>query len=126
MDEGTAESCAEECIVRRDEAMTDRERQLIEAYLPHPRDPELGIREYYALDQAGRVQRVEMTDILSHLDGEDELIVVQADTRRKVSGWMEFGGFPLSDLYDNKEDCRDRTHAGVAYWERLRRLEEEE
>lgn len=105
--------------------MTEREKQMIETYLPHPRDPELEKCEYYVLDQAGRVQRVEMTDILSHFDGEDELVVVQAGTRKKVTGWMEFGGFPVSDLYDNREDCRDRTHTGIAYWERLRKAEEE-
>lgn len=105
--------------------MTDRERQLIEAYLPHPRDPELPEGEYYVLDRANRVQRVYVTDIYPHFEGEDELVVVQADTRKTVTGWMEFGGFPMSDLYDNREDCRARAHVAYAYWEQLRKLEEE-
>nr|DAU80454.1 MAG TPA: hypothetical protein [Caudoviricetes sp.] len=27
--------------------MTEREKQLIEAYIPSPRDPELGLMQYY-------------------------------------------------------------------------------
>lgn len=63
--------------------MTDRERQMIESYLPHPRDPQLGQDEYYVLDAAGRVQHVRLTDIFPGRPGHHETDVT--DTERGIS-----------------------------------------
>lgn len=30
--------------------------------------------------------------------------------------------FAMSDLYDNKQDCKDETHLGYSYWEHLREI----
>ena len=67
--------------------LTEREKQLIAAYIPSPPDPELGFNEYYILD--------------------------------------DYGQTPMYRLYDNKTDCRNRTHV-IDYWEDLRRKQQEE
>ncbi|MCI6698423.1 MAG: hypothetical protein MR488_04575 [Lachnospiraceae bacterium] len=109
--------------------MTDRERQVIESYLPHPRDPQLGQDEYYVLDAAGRVQHVRLTDIFPGRPGQETEYGV-----RRVSDGMRidpglgdpFRGFEMFDLYDNRQDCRDRTHGCFSNWEHLRLLQKEE
>ena len=75
--------------------MTEREQKLIDAYIPSPRDTTLGDFEYYVEDLSGRIQRVEITDILPLLNDSDETIylVVQSTTRKRVKGWGEYGGF---------------------------------
>lgn len=106
--------------------MTDRERQMIESYLPHPRDPQLGQDEYYVLDTAGRVQHVRLSDIFPGRPGEDAEYGV-----RRVSDGMRidagpgdpFRGFAMFDLYDNRQDCKDRTHGCFNNWEYLRELQ---
>ena len=103
--------------------MTDREKQLIEAYIPSPRDTTLGDFEYYAQDTSGRIQKVEITDILPTANGETLYGVVQANSRRRVKGWRDYDAFSMSDLYDNKQDCKDDTHLGYNYWERLREIQ---
>nr|DAU80452.1 MAG TPA: hypothetical protein [Caudoviricetes sp.] len=32
----------------------------------------------------------------------------------------------MSDLYDNRQDCKDCTHLCCSYWERLRKIQQEE
>lgn len=107
--------------------MTDRQRQLIEAYLPHPRDPELEYDEYYVLDTAGRVRRVRIVDFLPYKD-DMTYGVVESSTGRHIdagdgSPWV---GFRMYALYDNREDCRDQTHVIFSGWEELRRIQQEE
>lgn len=106
--------------------MTEREKQLIEAYIPSPRDPELGLMQYYVQDSSNRVQKVEITDILPSIDAETTYRVVQADTRKRVKGWKKHDAFAMSDLYDNRQDCKDCTHLCCSYWERLRKIQQEE
>lgn len=103
--------------------MTDREKELIEAYIPSPRDNTLDSFQYYAQDSSGRIQKVEITDILPRAEGETVYRVVQADTRKRVKGWREYDSYAMSDLYDNKQDCKDETHIGYSYWERLREIQ---
>lgn len=105
--------------------MTEREQKLIDAYIPSPRDTTLGDFEYYVEDLSGRVQRVEITDILPLLNDSDETIylVVQSTTRKRVKGWGEYGGFTKGYMYDNKQDCKDGTHNCYAYWEKLRDMQ---
>lgn len=106
--------------------MTEREKELIEAYIPSPRDTALGDFQYYAQDLSGRIQKVEITDICPRANEETVYRVVQADTRKRVKGWREYDGFAMSDLYDNKQDCKDETHLGYSYWEHLREIQQRE
>ena len=43
--------------------MTDRQRQMIEGYLPHPRDPDLDSFDYYVEDMRGRAVKVHIQNI---------------------------------------------------------------
>ena len=64
--------------------MDDRTRQMIEAYLPHPRDPALERGAYYYRQETSggeRVIRVYPLDILPHRDGMDGFFI--ARMRRK-------------------------------------------
>lgn len=107
--------------------MTDRQRQLISYYLPHPRDPELGFNEYYVRDIADRVRKVQVREILPH-DNETTYGVYEVSSGRRIdagygSPWV---GFRKYALYDNKEDCRDQSHLLYDGWEELRELQEKE
>ena len=112
--------------------MTDRERQMIEAYLPHPRDPELEQGEYYVLDMRDRAVKVHIVNIA--FDKYDEEICQMYTSRGQlVHGAYEcepdlFGGgwYHLGALYDNKEDCKASTHSMYYGWERLREIQREE
>lgn len=105
--------------------MTDREKQLIEAYIPSPKDTTLKDFEYYVKDSNYRVQKVEITDMLPF--GETMLYrVVQVDTRKQVKNFRKYDAFAMCDMYDNKTDCRDCTHSCYSYWERLREIQQEE
>ena len=107
--------------------MTDRQKQMIETYLPSPPDPELGFNEYYVLDKADRVRKVHMREILPNGDDTTYGVYEVSSGRRIDAGWdSEFIGFRMSALYDNKQDCRDQTHMMYDGWENLRRLQEEE
>lgn len=106
--------------------MTEREKQLIEAYIPSPRDTALDDFQYYAEDMAGRIQKVEITDILPLADGNAVYLVVQADTRKRVKGWRDYDGFGMSDLYDNKQDLKNGTHLMYSDWEELREIQRKE
>lgn len=106
--------------------MTDREKQLIEAYIPSPRDEELGLMQYYVQDSNNRVQKVEITSIFPDEDVGTTYLVVQANTRKRIKGWRKYETFAKSDLYDNRQDCRDCTHPCYEYWERLREIQQKE
>lgn len=105
--------------------MTEREKQLIEAYIPSPKDTSLGVFEYYAQDSSGRVQRVEIVEILPYRET-TYYSIVQVKTRKRIRGWREYEAFAMGDLYDNKEDCKNDTHLGYDYWENLRKIQERE
>jgi len=107
--------------------MTDRQRQLISYYLPHPRDPKLGFNEYYVRDVADRIRKVEVREILPY-DNETTYGVYEVSSGRRIdagysSPWV---GFRKYALYDNKEDCRDQSHLLYDGWEELRELQEKE
>ena len=91
--------------------MTDRQRQLIEAYLPHERDMELGDFEYYVLDTNDRVRKVKIRAILPHGDYITYGVYEVSSGRRIDAGWgSENIGFRKANLYDNKEDCKQQAH----------------
>jgi len=113
--------------------MTDRERQLIEAYLPHPRDPELEFAEYYVLDAKEHVVKAHVCQIAALGTDEETAYQLRTENGRLIHGIHEcapdiLGGswYTKSSLYDNRQDCRDDTHLLYDNWERLRRLQEEE
>ena len=107
--------------------MTDRQRQLISAYIPNPRDPELGFDEYYVCDTAGRIRKVKIRDIFPH-DEDSTYGVFEVSSGRRIdagfgSPWV---GFYKYALYDNKEDCKNQTHLLYNGWEELRKIQEED
>ena len=112
--------------------MTERERELIENYLPNPPDPGLQDGEYYYLQSTmggERVIRVFALDILPHKDGVEYGIYQQKGSRlvRVNSGWGDpTRGVRKHDLYDNKQDCIDRTHYFMDEWEDLRETQRKE
>lgn len=116
-------------LTRKDwgQHMTEMQKKQIEAYIPHPRDTTLEDGEYYWMDAADRVQRVRVRDIMpGGIDESETYGCVYVSTGRHVLDYMgQYGKVHKGDLYDNKEDCRDRTHAAVEWWERLRESQEE-
>ena len=111
--------------------MTDRERQLIDAYIPGIPDPELGFGEYYVLDSLDRPVRVRVVNIAPQ--GERTVYQVVTPSGRLVHGCWEsdtetWGGgwYAKAHLYDNKDDCRHSSHLMYDDWERLREKQQEE
>ena len=107
--------------------MTERQKQLIEYYLPNPRDPELGDDEYYVRDGAGRVRKVYLRDIWLH-DESTEYGVYEVGTGRRIDAGYgnPFRGFRMGEIYDNREDCRNHEHDMFDGWEHLREIQSEE
>lgn len=110
--------------------MTERQRQMIAAYIPSDPDPELGFAEYYMTDAADRVIRVSASRIAYNADDEREIRQVFTVSKRPhpvFGGRGECarnpGWYYLRALYDNKQDCRDDTHWMYDNWERLRDLQ---
>ena len=101
--------------------MSTRE-QMIEAYLPNPRDPELSEDEYYVRDRADRVRKVTIVNILPW-DDATEYEVMEVSTWREVRSWRDgdFRGFRMGEMYDNRKDCKNMTHDHYDGWESLRR-----
>lgn len=44
-------------MTRKSKTITDKQRQMIAGYLPHPRDPELDFDQYYVKDTSDRVRK---------------------------------------------------------------------
>lgn len=112
--------------------MDDRTRQMIEAYIPHPRDTSLEDGEYFYLQGTlggDRVIRVFALDILPHRDGTEYGIYQKKGARlvRIDSGWGDPNrGVTMGYLYDNAQDCRDQTHNSISWWEDYRIAQEED
>lgn len=108
--------------------MTDRERNLINTYLPSPPDAELGFMDFYMRDSADRVIRVHAAEIAVGEEGEFRRV-----WRKNGSGVFNASGevsrmpgwYYVWALYDNKQDCRDNSHCLYNGWEHLRRLQQE-
>lgn len=112
--------------------MDERTRRMIEAYLPHPRDPVLRRDEYYYQQETTAGPRVIRVFVLSILPQKDDIEFGVYQERGGRLVWIDSRGdgdhnrgVRLCELYDNKEDCRDRTHLGFDGWEDLRRLQED-
>ena len=111
--------------------MTDRERSMIEGYIPSPPDPELQIGEYYVLDARDRPTKVHIVNIAP--TREQMIYQVFTESGKLVHGPWEtdtetFGGgwYAKGSLYDNKEDCRNDTHISCDFWEDLREIQRKE
>lgn len=107
--------------------MTERQKQLIEAYIPSPRDESLDPFEYYIQDDYGRIHKVYIKDIAPHIEDDSTRYGLRysATGNRCNLPWGEYGMARKSDLYDNKEDGRNHTHYMCDFWEELRELQKE-
>lgn len=105
--------------------MTEREQKMIECYLPHPRDPELGDNEYYVCgDYDNKVYRVYIADILPDFQADETYYGVYTVGHSKpIKACTRTGGYRMASLYDNKTDCRNSTHGMYNNWEALRELQ---
>lgn len=112
--------------------MDERTRKMIEYYIPGERDESLEDGEYYfkqCTSAGDRILRVWALDVLPH---EDE---TEYGLYREIGGrFQPFDGrgdrdrnrgVRMSQLYDNKEDCRNDTHMLFDGWEELRRIQRE-
>ena len=112
----------------------ERTRKMIEEYLPNPPDPDLGFNEYYyrqSTMKGEQVIKVLVTCIFPgemHQPEEYGIYQIRADGLR----WVDVGlgdryrGAFKSQLYDNKQDCRDQTHQWAENWEHLREIQRKE
>ena len=112
--------------------MTDRERLMIQEYLPNPPDPTLGFEEFYyrqSTMKGEQVIKVQVRAIFPAEEGlEYEIFQIYGNDLRWVDvGWGNRNrGCRRSELYDNKEDCRNQTHSWFDNWEALRELQQKE
>lgn len=112
----------------------DQTRKLIKEYLPNPPDPELGFEEFYYLQCTARGEQVIKVKVKYILPGDDHggieygIYQVCENGLRWVNvGWGDRNrGCYRSQLYDNREDCRNQAHMWVRDWERLREIQREE
>lgn len=102
--------------------MTEREKMLRDAYIPSPRDPDLESNAYYILDPYDKIQKVFIREINPDLKNDRTVYGVRYWATGKRYGGEEYGKTQMSELYDNKEDCRNQTHMCYDYWEYLRGL----
>lgn len=110
--------------------MTDRERQMIAAYLPNPPDPTLEDGEYYFKQATMRgeiIVKVFPLDVLPHHDGTEYGLYQQRGTRLVWLDGCGLGdrsrGVTMGKLYDNRQDCLDDTHWFFDGWEELRKAQ---
>ena len=107
--------------------MTDRQKQMIEAYIPSEPDKTLDFLEYYILDDYDKVQKVFVRDINPSINDDRTYYGVHySSTGNRYSGGYGYGRTPKSALYDNKDDCRRQTHMMYDNWEYLRELQKGE
>ena len=106
--------------------LDERTKKMIRGYLPHRRDPELKRDEYYWRDYNNKVQKVFITSIFPYDNG-TEYGLRYASTGNCVHTYDEpFHGVYMSQLYDNRQDCKDWTHVCYDEWEKLRRIADRE
>lgn len=106
--------------------MTERQKQMIEAYIPSPRDETLDISEYYIRDDNDKIQKVYISEINPGGLYENSVYGVRYSSNgNRFCGGLGYGQTHMWDLYDNKDDCRDMTHAIYDGWEELRRIQNE-
>ena len=104
--------------------LTQREQELIEAYIPHKRDKNLDEDEYYVLTANDTVQKGVVRDLAFNARGEDLFRLWNG--RGVVHSWASdnMGYVTKRHMYDNKQDCKDQTHFAYDHWEKLRDLQQ--
>lgn len=103
--------------------MTDRIKQMIEWYIPNPKDETLEVGEYYYKRDDGKVFKVYVCDILPTMNGTNYGCRYVSNGNR-VHTCYDFDGIPMRQLYDNKQDCIDESHLMYDNWEQLREEEQ--
>lgn len=106
--------------------LTEREKQLIDAYIPSPPDPSLEDGEYYILDDYDRVQKVYINQINPGHLNEGTVYGVRYSATGNRFGGDDYGRTTMSRLYDNRDDCKAQTHIAADNWEYLRKKQQEE
>ena len=103
--------------------MTEREKELIEAYIPNKKDISLEEDEYYVLTANNTIQKGSIRDI--GCGARDEILYRLRNNRGIVYSWASdnLGFVAMRHLYDNKQDCKNQTHFAYDDWEKLRKLE---
>lgn len=112
----------------------ERTRQMIEMCLPNLPDPDLDFEEFYYRQSTMKGEQVIRVKVMAIFPGsvhdeiEYSIYQVWGDGLRWVDvGWNDpFRGCHRSDLYDNKQDCKDQTHYFYSDWERLREIQKSE
>lgn len=106
--------------------MTDRQREMIEAYIPNPKDDTLEDFEYYWMSDTGKIYKVYVSDInpLSH--DRTGYGCRYSHNGNKVHAFGEYESITMNNLYDNYQDCKDQTHLMFERWEELRELQKGE
>lgn len=95
-------------------------KRMIRGYLPHRRDESLGFDEYFWEDYSGKIQKVVIQDIFPYEDGTEFGLRYAGTGKRVHTSDDPFHGVQMSQLYDNRIDCKDRTHICYSGWEHLR------
>ena len=112
--------------------MTERQKKMIETYIPSQPGPDLEFGEFYMADSADRVIRVRVVSVSYSIeDYEIRRVVTVGRTQRGVyNARGEYGRIPgwyyPRALYDNKQDCRNDTHYMYDEWEALRKIQKAE
>lgn len=105
--------------------LTERQKNMIDAYLPHQRDKSLGLGEYYARDVRGRVYKVFISELNPSMREDCTLYGVRYDmSGKRFNSGFGYGCTHKCELYDNYKDCLDQTHPCYDWWEELRREQE--
>lgn len=91
-------------------------------YILRDRDPELEDGEYYVKDTAGRVVKGRLVNILpcntSYCSEGVTYGLVNAKGQHISAGTgSDFIGFTKSEMYDNRDDCREDAHIMFSRWE---------
>lgn len=102
--------------------MTDRIKQMIEWYIPNPRDESLDRGEYYYKREDGKIFKVWISEICPTEYGIGYRCRYSHNCKL-VHAFGEYGTIPMRQLYDNKKDCADCSHLMFDNWEELRELQ---
>ena len=105
--------------------MTERQKQMIDSYLPNPRDESLDPFEYYYQRDDGKIFKVYISEIcpLEHGTG---YRCRYSHNGNMVHAFGEYETIPMRQLYDNRQDCIDCSHLMFDEWEELRELQKKD
>lgn len=104
--------------------MTEKEKELIEYYIPNPRDESLEDDEYYVLTENETIRKGAVRELAINGNGEKTFRLWNG--RGIVHCWARdnMGYVTKRHMYDNKQDCKDQTHFSYDDWEDLREIQQ--